>query len=67
MAKGYGEESPVASNDTEEGREANRRIEFRLVPPQAETADDAETQTTDTAAEEETADTETASDADTNQ
>ena len=31
VAKGYGEESPVASNDTEEGREANRRIEFKLI------------------------------------
>ena len=32
-AKGYGEASPVASNETEAGREANRRIEFRLVRP----------------------------------
>jgi OOP family OmpA-OmpF porin len=31
-AVGYGETRPVASNDTEEGREANRRIEIRLVP-----------------------------------
>ena len=30
-AKGYGEASPVADNDTEAGREANRRIEFRLI------------------------------------
>jgi len=32
-ATGYGEEAPVADNDTEAGREANRRIEFRLIRP----------------------------------
>ncbi|QFT57584.1 putative lipoprotein YiaD precursor [Sulfitobacter sp. THAF37] len=32
-AKGYGEENPVADNKTEAGREANRRIEFRLMRP----------------------------------
>lgn len=34
-AKGYGEARLIQDNDTEAGREANRRIEFRLIRPNA--------------------------------
>ncbi|WP_299407590.1 OmpA family protein [uncultured Roseobacter sp.] len=34
VAKGYGEARPIAENDSEDGREANRRIEFRLIRPE---------------------------------
>lgn len=40
-AKGYGETMPLGDNDTDAGREANRRIEFKLIPDAAPAADHA--------------------------
>ncbi len=31
MAKGYGQDSPIAPNDTDENRQLNRRIQFKLI------------------------------------
>jgi outer membrane protein OmpA-like peptidoglycan-associated protein len=32
VTRGFGERNPVASNDTPEGRQQNRRVELKLVP-----------------------------------
>ncbi|SMC51899.1 OmpA family protein [Primorskyibacter flagellatus] len=42
-AVGYGEDQPIADNGSADGREANRRIEFKLVRPDV-TEEDAESQ-----------------------
>jgi len=31
ITKGYGEENPIATNDTDDGKQKNRRTEFKIL------------------------------------
>lgn len=58
IAVGYGETSPIASNETEDGREANRRIDFQLLLPETLAAEDQEAAPSDAESSAEDASTE---------
>ena len=40
VAKGFGLEKPIATNDTREGKEANRRVEFNILEQGTKTDDE---------------------------